>query len=191
MRYSASFSPRDMSTTILRDISDDAAYSSLLSVEDAVIPEVDGNVRATLPISGWKFVPSKDGIVLTHVAQIGATGSIPKSLLASVQQQIPMATSKVINYMQKHGYPPYIIDTTATTGTEQFIHDDKKYTVEIKNGKVDSYVKIDISSKLYPKGINVGINGSVTHKLESAANGNKVLVIENIGGAATVTVTSA
>jgi len=109
VRYSASFSPRDMSTTILRDISDDAAYSSLLSVEDAVIPEVDGNVRATLPISGWKFVPSKDGIVLTHIAQIGATGSIPKSLLASVQQQIPMATSKVINYMQKYGYPPLSI----------------------------------------------------------------------------------
>lgn len=141
VRCSASCSPRDISATVLRDISDNAACSSLLSVEDSAIPKADGNVRATLPISGWYFLSSKDGIVLTQVAQIGATESIPKSLLASVQQQIPMATPKVVRYMQKYGYPPYIIDTTAVTGMEQFIQDHKKYAVEIKNGKVDYSVK--------------------------------------------------
>ncbi|KAI8581132.1 hypothetical protein K450DRAFT_279235 [Umbelopsis ramanniana AG] len=184
-------SPRDMCTTIIRDISDDAAYSSLVSVEDAAIPEVDGNVRVTLPLSGWKVTNGPEGIVLTNVSQIGTTGPVPKALIVSVQQQIPMATAKVINYVQTYGYPPYIIDTTAITGKEQFTHNDKKYSIEIKSGEVDSFVKIDISKKLYPNGINVSINGSATHKIEDGANGNKVLVIESIGGSATAVVTHA
>ncbi|KAI9283620.1 hypothetical protein BC943DRAFT_294869 [Umbelopsis sp. AD052] len=184
-------SPRDTCTTIIRDISDDAAYSSLVSVEDAAVPEVNGNVRATLPLSGWKTANCPEGIVLINVSQIGNPGRVPKSLIASVQQQIPMATLKVIKYIQAHGYPPYIIDTTATTGLENFIHSDKKYTIEIKNGEVGSFVKIDISKKLFPNGVNVSIDGSGTHKLEDGINGNKVLVIENIDGPATVEVTHA
>ncbi|KAI8580176.1 hypothetical protein K450DRAFT_238513 [Umbelopsis ramanniana AG] len=184
-------SPRDIAGTAIRDIGDDAVYVSMTSVEDADIPEVYGNVRATLYVSGWKAVPVEEGIAVTYVTQIDIAGSIPSSFLASIQQQIPLCAGKVIDYIQTHGYPPYITEASAVTGNEHFTHAEKEYTLEIEGGEAGSVVKIDISSKLYPAGVNVNIQGSGSHKLEDGVNGNKVLVIENIDGSATVTITSA
>jgi hypothetical protein len=190
--YTITYSPRDISGTAIRDIGDDAVYVSMTSVEDADIPEVYGNVRANLYVSGWKAAPVEEGIAVTYITQIDIAGSIPTSFLATIQQQIPLCAGKVIDYVQTYGYPPHIIDTTAATGLEHFVHDEKEYTLEIEKGEqADPFVKLDISSKFYPDGVNVNIQGSATHKLEDGVNGNKVLVIENIDGSATVTVTSA
>ncbi|GAB5587043.1 hypothetical protein Unana1_01943 [Umbelopsis nana] len=184
--------PRDISGTAIRDIGDDAVYISMTSVEDAEIPEIYGNVRATLFVSGWKVVPVEEGLSVTYVTQIDIAGSIPSSFLASIQQQIPLCAGKVIDYVQTHGYPPHILECTAVTQNEHFTHDSKEYVVEVEKGeRADGVVKIDISSKLYPDGVDVNVQGSASHKLEDSVNGNKVLVIENIDGSATVTVTSA
>jgi hypothetical protein len=185
-------SPRDISGTAIRDIGDDAVYVSMTSVEDADIPEVYGNVRATLYVSGWKVVPVEEGLAVTYITQIDIAGSIPSSFLASIQQQIPLCCGKVIEYVQTYGYPPNILECTAAASHEHFTHDTKEYIVEVQKGEqADGVVKVDISSKLYPEGVNVSVQGSADHKLEDGVNGNKVLVIENIDGSATVTVTSA
>ncbi|KAG2177148.1 hypothetical protein INT43_007805 [Umbelopsis isabellina] len=184
-------SPRDLSGTAIRDVADDAVYVSMTSVEDADIPEIYGNVRATLYVSGWKLSPVPEGVAVTYVTQIDIAGSIPSSFLASIQQQIPLCAGKVVDYVETHGYPPYLLDCTAVYEEEQFNHDAKEYTLILKGGQADAVATLDISSRLYPNGINVDIEGGAAHKIEDGENGAKVLTIHNIEGAATVKVTSA
>jgi hypothetical protein len=163
----------------------------MTSVEDADIPEIYGNVRATLYVSGWKASPVPEGVAITYITQIDIAGSIPSSFLASIQQQIPLCAGKVVEYIETHGYCPYLLECSAVYEEEHFNHDEKEYVLNLKAEQADAIAKLDISSRLYPQGINVDIEGGAEYKIKDGANGNKVLTIHNIEGAATVKVTSA
>lgn len=162
----------------------------IMSVEDEKVPPVSGCVRANLICSGWKFQRVPEGIAVTYVVQIDLAGSIPTWLLRSVQTSIPLCAGKLSEYISNNGFPPHTRQLTAEFLGETFDHDSRAYTLSV-NGS-SGRLELLISGKMYPEGgsVNVKVDGQSSEpRIENEKCGNKLIIIEDISGPATIKVT--
>ncbi|CAO3640336.1 unnamed protein product [Cunninghamella blakesleeana] len=160
--------PRDFSTITLREISDDAVYLGIFSVEDEnLIPQVEGYVRATILCSGWKIARSGKGMRLTYISQIDFKGAIPPVLVKAVMQQIPTCAYKVKQYHEKYGFPPTTTDITAQYLGEDFQHEKVSYSLRLDKNKEDPHSKnaadILCSREMFSKGFDIAIQGDADY----------------------------
>lgn len=160
-----------------------------MSVEDDKVPPVPGCVRANLMCSGWKFQRVPEGIAVTYVVQIDLAGSIPTWLLKRVQTSIPLCAGKLSEYIADNGFPPYTRQLTAEFLGENFDHDSRKYTLSVK-GNGENRLELLISGKTYPDPVKVQVDGQSSEpRIEDEKCGNKLIVIDDISGSATIIVT--
>jgi hypothetical protein len=180
-------SPRDMSATILREISQDECYIVMTSVVDDKIPAVSGCVRANLIISGWKIIKTDAGVAITYITQVDLAGSIPTAFLKSVQQQVPLCAGLVVKYIKDHGYAPTDTDCTAEFKAESFDHAKKEYSCNLEG---EGECKWLISKKMYPGGVKVHVAGNGTVEIIED-DGNRIAVVKDINGPTTVKISKA
>lgn len=162
--------PRDMCTIVRRVREENETdYVVMASVEDDSVPEMSGNVRAELLISGWKVAKTTTGsIEVTYITQIDLKGSIPGAFLKNIQIQVPLCAEKVVEYAKEHGYPPYVIQAQQVQfESEEFDHETKTYKASW-NAIVDKEAKVefDISKTTYPQDPQVTLNGEGQYTLE-------------------------
>jgi hypothetical protein len=177
-------SPRDMSATLLREFNDDESYIVMVSVEDDRIPEVSGNVRANLMISGWRMYKTETGVGVTYVTQIDLAGSIPTSFLKSIQIQVPLCAGKVVQYAQDYGFPPYTVGGDIPFESEEFNNDKKEYTVKLDG---QGSVQWQVSHVMYPNGIAIDTSAESSKEDQ----GKTSIVTVNVQGPTTVVIKSA
>lgn len=168
--------PRDMAATLLREYKDDECSVVMTSVEDERIPEVAGNVRATLIVSGWKVFKTDEGVGITYITQIDLAGYIPTSFLKTIEQQIPLCVGKVAQYVEEFGFPPHNVGGSAGLTTENFDNENKVYTATFSSAGNDA--EYTVSNTMYPNGVDVQVTG-----------GAKVSVTKNEGVASQVYIT--
>ncbi|KAF9579331.1 hypothetical protein BGW38_004456 [Lunasporangiospora selenospora] len=100
-------------TIIDRDPQTCALYNVSTSVLDPTIPEDPGCVRAVLEMSGWSLRPIFDGqgntvsVHVTFVIQIDIRGTLPSSVVKSVSSGMMSSVSRLNQFINKTGCPPY------------------------------------------------------------------------------------
>ncbi|KAG1446248.1 hypothetical protein G6F56_009634 [Rhizopus delemar] len=156
----------------------------MTSVEDSAIPEVSGNVRANLILSGWKVTKTAEGISIVYITHIDLAGSIPGYILRGVQQQVPLCAGKVVDYLKDYGCPPLLVGGTAQFKEESFDHAKRHYVCELV-GEGDG--KWEINKKMYPNGFGVQL---VQEGTSADINGQE-LVIKGIQGYVKVNIVKA
>jgi hypothetical protein len=123
--------PREISCTCLREISDNECYVVMASVDSPIVPPVSYYIRTNLIISGWRILKTDTGINLIWITQIDLTGC-PINFLKSVQQQIPLCTGTVVKYIQENGYPATITVCTSDCTYENLDHSRRSYMAILK-----------------------------------------------------------
>lgn len=177
-------SPRDMSATLLREFGDNESYIVMVSVEDERIPEISGNVRANLMISGWRMYKTDTGVGVTYVTQIDLAGSIPTSFLKSIQIQVPLCAGKVVRYIEQYGFPPYTVGGDIPFQSEEFDNDKKEYTVKLDG---QGPVQWQVSHVMYPKGFVVETSAEYTKEDQ----GKTSIVTAQVQGPTSIVIKSA
>ncbi|KAF7730724.1 hypothetical protein EC973_001673 [Apophysomyces ossiformis] len=175
-------SPRDFAACSLRDLEDDVSYIVMSSVKDDSIPERKGCVRGDLKISGWKIYKVDGGVAVTYITQVDLAGSIPSSFLKSVQLQVPLCAGKVVDYIQKYGFPPTVQTCTATYKSETFNHDKREHVAEIDGEGEVSWL---VSNTMFPNSVKVNVSGNGQPEIVEEGKNRKVIV-RGINGPATI-----
>ncbi|KAI7865096.1 hypothetical protein BDF14DRAFT_1828663 [Spinellus fusiger] len=181
-------SPRDFSVATIRDIGEDECNVVISSVEDSMTPPVSGCVRGNLIISGWRLYRVPEGVAITYITQVDLAGSIPSALLKAIQIQVPLCAGKVIDYINSYGFPPINESATAKFKSESFDHLKRTLVSEFEGQGEVRYIA---SNKMYPNGVKVSINGSATHEILPADRKNKLIVVKNINGPVSITISKA
>lgn len=181
-------SPRDFVGIALRDFDDDECYVSMSSVtDDAAVPPVSGCVRGNLMISGWKITKTANGVAITYITQVDLAGSIPSSFLKSINLQVPLCAGKVADYAQTYGFPPSTIACSATYVKESFDHAKREFVAELDGQGGEC--TWEVSGKMYPNGIKVSTKAE--YEIVDGEHRNKRVVIKNVNGPTTVTISKA
>ncbi|KAI7901622.1 uncharacterized protein BX663DRAFT_543971 [Cokeromyces recurvatus] len=182
-------SPRDMSATSLREMSDDECYVVMTSVEDEAIPPVSNCVRSNLLISGWKIIKTEAGIAITYITQIDLAGSIPTAFMKNVQQQVALCAGTVVQYITKYGFPPLTKECSAEFKREEFEHAEREYSANLDGSGECQWL---VSSKMFSK-VKVHIMGSdhATFEISTDDKGNKIVDVKGIDGPTTVKISNA
>lgn len=159
----------------------------MVSVEDEKIPEMDKAVRGKLIVSGWKmYETDKNKIGITYVSQTDLAGSIPATFLKKLLLEVPLCAGKVRNYISEYGFPPTmtLVDKHVEFLGEDFDHDSKTYTLDLKVSAAEGHVAdILCSSIMYPNGVKVQVTqGQGDVEQNQDKHKNYVVVLRNLKG---------
>ncbi|KAI8370250.1 hypothetical protein BD560DRAFT_396853 [Blakeslea trispora] len=179
-------SPRDFAATSIRDIQHAEVYCSITSVEDDTIPDTPSTVRGKLYISGWKLYTTKEGnIGITYVNQVDLAGSLPWSFVKKMLIQSAVCAAKVRDYIEKFGFPPttQFVDFDSIFLGEEFEHETKKYSLELKPRSKHGHVEILCSRQMYPQGVHLEIvEGSADTKQTEDDHQNHRIILKSLDG---------
>ncbi|RUS24795.1 hypothetical protein BC938DRAFT_473063 [Jimgerdemannia flammicorona] len=74
-------------------------------------PEATGYVRAQVDIAGWHLEsPLPTSVHITYLVQSDPKGWIPAYVLTTMATQAPAVLGNMIEFLEKHGAPPNLID---------------------------------------------------------------------------------
>ncbi|KAI9299817.1 hypothetical protein BJ944DRAFT_171824 [Cunninghamella echinulata] len=162
--------PRDFSTITYREVTEDATYLGIFSIEDeTLIPQVEGYVRATILCSGWKFAKNENGkgLKLTYISQIDFKGTVPPVIVKAVMQQIPLCAYRVKQYHEKYGFPPTTTNITAHFLGEEFQHEKATYVLKLdkhpSNSQSKNTADILCCRDMFSKGLDIAIHGDADY----------------------------
>ncbi|KAK3831296.1 MAG: hypothetical protein JOS17DRAFT_684670, partial [Linnemannia elongata] len=128
LRGIGSLTGRDLAgvTIVDRDPQTAALCNVSTSVLDSTIPEDPGRIRALLELSGWSLRPTFDGqgntvsVNVTFVIQIDIRGTLPTSVVKSLTASMMTAVSRLNQFINKSGYPPYASHISGTRLLDTF-----------------------------------------------------------------------
>ncbi|KAJ3271619.1 hypothetical protein HDV01_006489 [Terramyces sp. JEL0728] len=158
--------------TVVED-SDSLTYVAM-SVPDEKdqAPPANGKVRAEILLAGWKLTKSSNGIFATYIVHVDPKGSIPNSIIRSIQTQTPLCISGVSNYLSNYGCLPFpVVGSLKPSGGISFNSKEvttslfaMKYTIaELKeNEKSDELgtLHVAVPVKNFATGVNVSLSCS-------------------------------
>lgn len=152
------FSGRDLAgvTIIDRDPQTSALYNVSTSVLDPTIPEDPGRIRALLELSGWSLRPTFDGqgntvsVNITFVIQIDIRGTLPSSVVKSMTSSMTMAVSRLNQFINKSGYPPFASHISGTRLLDTF--DPRNGFYELCYKAAPGWTEVRVGRKVYKDG---------------------------------------
>ncbi|KAG0345931.1 hypothetical protein BG005_001028, partial [Podila minutissima] len=158
LRGVSSLTGRDLAgvTIVDRDIQTSALYNVSTSVLDPTIPEDPGRIRALLELSGWSLRPTFDGqgntvaVNVTFVIQIDIRGTLPNSVVKSMTASMTTAVSRLNQFLNKTGYPPYASHISGTRLLDTF--DPKTGFYELCYKAAPGWTEIRVGRKVYKDG---------------------------------------
>ncbi|KAG0085860.1 hypothetical protein BGZ92_008647, partial [Podila epicladia] len=158
LRGVGSLTGRDLAgvTIVDRDAQTSALYNVSTSVLDPTIPEDPGRIRALLELSGWSLRPTFDGqgntvaVNVTFVIQIDIRGTLPNSVVKSMTASMTTAVSRLNQFLNKTGYPPYASHISGTRLLDTF--DPKTGFYELCYKAAPGWTEIRVGRKVYKDG---------------------------------------
>ncbi|KAG0291463.1 hypothetical protein BGZ98_003006, partial [Dissophora globulifera] len=158
LRGIGSLTGRDLAgvTIIDRDPLTSALYNVSTSVIDPTIPEDPGRIRAMLELSGWSLRPTFDGqgntvsVNVTFVIQIDIRGSLPSSVVKSMTSSMTTAVSRLNQFINKSGYPPFASHISGTRLLDSFNPTTGVYELCYKASP--GWTEVRIGRKVYKEG---------------------------------------
>ncbi|KAG0369452.1 hypothetical protein BGZ54_009876, partial [Gamsiella multidivaricata] len=158
LRGVGSLTGRDLAgvTMIDRDPQTSALYNVSTSVLDPTIPEDPGRIRAMLELSGWSLRPTFDGqgntvsVNVTFVVQIDIRGNLPSSVVKSMTASMTSAVSRLNQFINKSGYPPFASHISGTRLLDTF--DPKVGLYELCYKAAPGWTEVRIGRKVYKEG---------------------------------------
>ncbi|KAG0169500.1 hypothetical protein DFQ28_002293 [Apophysomyces sp. BC1034] len=173
-------SARDLAITSVRETDEDVIYLSMVSVQDDQIPPKSGYVRGNLMLSGWKIWKQDQGLGVIFVNQIDLAGSLPSVFLRTTQQDAVLAAGRAARYIQANGFPPSAqVSDEIKFKEESFDHAKHEYVFEAEGTGTAECLA---SSKMYPGGVKVNVDGSATPEIVDAPGGHLKVLIKDIQG---------
>ncbi|KAG0040355.1 hypothetical protein BGZ82_003361 [Podila clonocystis] len=153
-----SLTGRDLAgvTIIDRDPQSSALYNVSTSVLDPTIPEDPGRIRAMLELSGWSLRPTFDGqgntvsVNVTFVIQIDIRGTLPSSVVKSMTSSMTMAVSRLNQFINKVGYPPFASHISGTRLLDTFEPQTGFYELCFKASP--GWTEVRVGRKVYKEG---------------------------------------
>ncbi|KAF9133947.1 hypothetical protein BGX30_012099 [Mortierella sp. GBA39] len=139
---------RDPQTAVLCNVS--------TSVLDSTIPEDPGRIRALLELSGWSLRPTFDGqgntvsVNVTFVIQIDIRGMLPTSVVKSLTASMMTAVSRLNQFINKSGYPPYASHISGTRLLDTF--EPKTGFYELCYKAAPGWTEVRVGRKVYKDG---------------------------------------
>ncbi|KAF9927840.1 hypothetical protein FBU30_002843 [Linnemannia zychae] len=160
LRGIGSMTGRDLAgvTIVDRDPQTAALYNVSTSVLDSTIPEDPGRIRALLELSGWSLRPMFDGqghtvsVNVTFVIQIDIRGTLPTSVVKSLTSSMMTAVSRLNQFINKSGYPPYVSSISGTRLLDTF--DPKTGFYELCYKAAPGITEIRIGERMYRDGFD-------------------------------------
>ncbi|KAI1319219.1 hypothetical protein EDD11_004613 [Mortierella claussenii] len=140
----------------LTDPQTSALYNVSTSVLDPTIPEDPGRIRAMLELSGWSLRPTFDGqgntvaVNVTFVIQIDIRGNLPSSVVKSMTSSMTMAVSRLNQFINKSGYPPFASHISGTRLLDTF--EPKTGFYELCYKAAPGWTEVRIGRKVYKDG---------------------------------------
>ncbi|KAG0249967.1 hypothetical protein BG011_008776 [Mortierella polycephala] len=158
LRGIGSLTGRDLAgvTIIDRDPQTAALYNVSTSVLDPTIPEDPGRIRALLELSGWSLRPTFDGqgntvsVNVTFVIQIDIRGMLPNSVVRSITTSMMTAVSRLNQFINKTGYPPYSSHISGTRLLDTF--EPKTGFYELCYKAAPGWTEVRVGRKVYKDG---------------------------------------
>lgn len=158
LRNIGSLTDRDLAgvTIIDRDPQTSALYNVSTSVLDSTIPEDPSRVRAILELSGWSLRPIFDGrgntisVNVTFVIQIDIRGSLPNSVIKSVSASMMTAVSRLNDFINKSGHPPYASHIAGSRLFDTFDSNTGHYELCYK--AAPGWTEVRVGRKVYMEG---------------------------------------
>ncbi|KAF9375486.1 hypothetical protein BGX21_003779, partial [Mortierella sp. AD011] len=153
-----SMTGRDLAgvTIIDRDPQTSSLYNVSTSVLDPTIPEDPGRIRAMLELSGWSLRPTFDGqgntlsVSVTFVIQIDIRGNLPSSMVKSMTASMSTAVSRLNQFINKSGYPPFASHISGTRLMDTF--EPKTGFYELCYKAAPGWTEVRIGRKVYKEG---------------------------------------
>lgn len=139
-----------------RDVQTSALYNVSTSVLDPTIPEDPGRIRALLELSGWSLRPTFDGqgntvaVNVTFVIQIDIRGTLPNSVVKSMTASMTTAVSRLNQFLNQTGYPPYASQISGARLLDTF--DPKTGFYELCYKAAPGWTEIRVGRKVYKDG---------------------------------------
>ncbi|KAI5476360.1 nonselective cation channel [Pseudohyphozyma bogoriensis] len=97
-------------------------YIIQTSVDDALVPDQAGKVRATIYFTGWELKQQGDDLKTTFIAQLALNGSIPKMLANKAAVETALCCAQARDCFYNVGFAPYVaIDKSAGQSEEGII----------------------------------------------------------------------
>lgn len=143
-------------TIVDRDPQTSALYNVSTSVLDPTIPEDPGRIRAMLELSGWSLRPTFDGqgntvsVNVTFVIQIDIRGTLPSSVVKSMTSSMTMAVSRLNQFINKTGYPPFASHISGTRLLDIFEPETGFYELCYK--AAPGWTEVRVGRKVYKEG---------------------------------------
>ncbi|KAG0288718.1 hypothetical protein BGZ96_007538 [Linnemannia gamsii] len=158
LRGIGSLTGRDLAgvTIVDRDPQTAALCNVSTSVLDSTIPEDPGRIRALLELSGWSLRPTFDGqgntvsVNVTFVIQIDIRGTLPTSVVKSLTASMMTAVSRLNQFMNKSGYPPYASHISGTRLLDTF--EPKTGFYELCYKAAPGWTEVRVGRKVYKDG---------------------------------------
>ncbi|GAA5923242.1 START domain-containing protein [Sporobolomyces koalae] len=160
-------SPRDI-VGVQRNYTDPDGTLRMIqtSVQDPErAPEQPGTTRADLVLSGWQFKPEGSDLRVTYIFKIRLAGKLPNSIVSYATTETPLCTGRARDAFYKHGFAPYVKNTTRDSSivfqTEQFDSETKHYKCLLTTGSTtnERFKIVYDQQQMYKKGVLVTING--------------------------------
>ncbi|KAM0793328.1 hypothetical protein ACM66B_000785 [Microbotryomycetes sp. NB124-2] len=142
--------------------------------EPEIAPEQYQKTRATLTVSGWQLLQLDDGsLKVTYIVKIALNGSIPVAMVSKLAVEIPTCVGRARNVYASIGHAPYVLPTddqpepTVIFQTEGISDPagyyldqpgERKYFCKFTTSS-DGKFNLKYSSKMYPDGIEVSVEG--------------------------------
>ncbi|KAF9353636.1 hypothetical protein BGX26_008616 [Mortierella sp. AD094] len=153
-----SMTGRDLAgvTIIDRDPQTSSLFNVSTSVLDPTIPEDPGRIRAMLELSGWSLRPTFDGqgntlsVNVTFVIQIDIRGNLPSSVVKSMTSSMSTAVSRLNQFINKSGYPPFASHISGTRLMDTF--EPKTGFYELCYKAAPGWTEVRIGRKVYKEG---------------------------------------
>ncbi|KAF9942758.1 hypothetical protein BGZ67_010390 [Mortierella alpina] len=158
LRGVGSLTGRDLAgvTIIDRDPLTSALFNVSTSVLDPTIPEDPGRIRAMLELSGWSLRPTFDGqgntvsVNVTFVIQIDIRGNLPSSVVKSMTASMTQAVSRLNQFINKSGYPPFASHISGTRLLDAF--EPKTGFYELCYKAAPGWTEVRVGRKVYKEG---------------------------------------
>lgn len=166
------------------------------SVEDNErAPAQSGKVRAHLTVAGWHLKPEGSDLRVTYLAKVSLNGSLPGALVSKLAQEMPSCVGRVREVFESVGHAPYFVapDDSPIIWQSESISDPNgskvgalEYRCRITTAP-DGRFELKYSSRMYPKGIQVRVEGEGATATDEG-NGTVKVVCAEGGKAATVVI---
>ncbi|KAF8938516.1 hypothetical protein BGZ47_008547 [Haplosporangium gracile] len=158
LRGIGSLTGRDLAgvTIVDRDPQTAALCNVSTSVLDSTIPEDPGRIRALLELAGWSLRPTFDGqgntvsVNVTFVIQIDIRGTLPTSVVKSLTASMMTAVSRLNQFINKSGYPPYASHISGTRLLDTF--EPKTGFYELCYKAAPGWTEVRVGRKVYKDG---------------------------------------